>query len=55
MPCWHAGIEADLNNTAIRDALWFRLHIGMRRDEVLIVLQLDALRDLFGYNRSTGR
>ena len=35
LPCWSAGIEAEVNNPAIRDALWFGLYTGMRRDEVL--------------------
>ena len=35
LPCWRAGIEAEVHNRAIRDALWFGLYTGMRRDEVL--------------------
>ena len=35
LPCWQKGIEAEVNNQAIRDALWFGLYTGMRRDEVL--------------------
>ena len=35
LPCWRAGIEAEVNNPAIRDALWFGLYTGMSRDEVL--------------------
>ncbi len=35
LPCWRAGIESEVNNPAIRDALWFGLYTGMRRDEVL--------------------
>ena len=35
LPCWRAGIQAEVNNPAIRDALWFGLYTGMRRDEVL--------------------
>ena len=35
LPCWRTGIEAEVNNEAIRDALWFGLYTGMRRDEVL--------------------
>ena len=35
LPCWRAGIEAEVNNPAILDALWFGLYTGMRRDEVL--------------------
>ena len=35
LPCWRAGIEAEVNNPAIRDALWFGLYTGMRREEVL--------------------
>ena len=23
LPCWRAGIETEVNNPAIRDALWF--------------------------------
>ena len=26
LPCWRAGIEAEVNNLAIRDALWFGLY-----------------------------
>ena len=47
LPCWRAGIEAEVNNPAIRDALWFGLYTGMRRDEVLTLrwdrVDLDAL------------
>ena len=35
LPCWRAGIEAEVRNPAIRDALWFGLYTGMRREEVL--------------------
>ena len=35
LPCWRAGIKAEVNNPAIRDALWFGLYTGTRRDEVL--------------------
>ena len=35
LPCWRAGIEAEVHNPAIRDALWFGLYTGMRREEVL--------------------
>ena len=35
LPCWRKGIEAEVNNPAIRDALWFGLYTGMRREEVL--------------------
>ena len=35
LPCWRAGIQAQVNNDAIRDALWFGLYTGMRREEVL--------------------
>ena len=47
LPCWRAGIEAEVNNPAIRDALWFGLYTGMRRDEVLPLrwerVDMDAL------------
>ena len=35
LPCWRAGIEAEVCNPAIRDALWFGLYTGIRREEVL--------------------
>ncbi len=35
LPRWRAGIEAEVNNPAIPDALWFGLYTGMRREEVL--------------------
>ena len=35
LPRWRAGIEAEVHNPAIRDALWFGLYTGMRREEVL--------------------
>ncbi len=35
LPCWRAGIEAEVRNPAIRDAVWFGLYTGMRREEVL--------------------
>ena len=47
LPCWRAGMEAKVNNPAIRDALWFGLYTGMRRDEVLTLrwerVDIDAL------------
>ncbi|MDD9981141.1 MAG: integrase arm-type DNA-binding domain-containing protein, partial [Gammaproteobacteria bacterium] len=47
LPCWRAGIEAEVNNPAIRHALWFGLYTGMRRDEVLTLrwerVDMDAL------------
>ena len=47
LPCWHAGFEAEVNNPAIRDARWFGLYKGMRRDEVLTLrrerVHMDAL------------
>ena len=39
LTCWRAGVEADVNNPAIRDALRFGLCTGMRRDEVLTLRQ----------------
>ena len=45
LPCWRAGIEAEVNNPAIHDALWFGLYTGMRRDDdgrVAITLQLQT-------------
>ncbi len=35
LPCWRRGIEVEVHNPAIRDALWFGLYTGMRREEVL--------------------
>ena len=29
LPCWRAGIEAEVLNPTIRDALWFGLYTGM--------------------------
>ena len=47
LPCWRAGIVAEANNSAIRDALWFGLYTGMRREEVLTLrwerVDMDAL------------
>ena len=47
LPCWRAGIEAEVNNPAIRDAIWFGLYTGMRREEVLTLrserVGMDAL------------
>lgn len=47
LPCWRKGIEAEVNNPAIRDALWFGLYTGMRREEVLTLrwenIDMDAL------------
>ena len=34
LPCRRADIKAEVNNPAIRDALWFGLYTGTRRDEV---------------------
>ena len=35
LPRWRAGIEAEVDNPVIRNALWFALYTGMLRDEVL--------------------
>ena len=47
LPCWRAGIEAEVNNPAIRAAFRFGLYTGMRRDEVLTLrwerVDMDAL------------
>ena len=47
LPRWRAGIQAVVNNDAIRDALWFGLYTGMRREEVLTLrwdrVELDTL------------
>ena len=47
LPCWRAGIEAEVHNPAIRDAVWFGLYTGMRREEVLTLrwerVDMDAL------------
>ncbi len=47
LPCWRAGVEVEVNNPAIRDALCFGLYTGMRRDEVLTLrwerVDMDAL------------
>jgi len=47
LPCWRAGIEAEVLNPSIRDAIWFGLYTGMRRDEVLTLrwerVDMDAL------------
>ena len=35
LPSWRAGIEVEVLNPAIRNAVWFGLYTGMRREEVL--------------------
>ena len=35
LPRWKAGIETEVHNAIIRDALWFALYTGMLREEVL--------------------
>ena len=35
LPCWRTGIEAEVLNPSVRDALRFGFYIGMRRQEVL--------------------
>ena len=35
LPCWRAGIEAEVLTPAARDAFWFGLYTGMRVNEVL--------------------
>ena len=35
LPCWRAGIEAEVANPVARDAFWFGLYTGMRLNEVL--------------------
>ncbi len=48
LPCWRAGIEAEVLNPSIRDALWFGLYTGMRREEVLTLrwerVDMDTLK-----------
>ena len=34
LPCWRAGIEVEVHNPAIRDALLFGLYTDMRREKV---------------------
>ena len=52
LPRWRAGIQAEVNNDAIRDALWFGLYTGMRREEVLTLrwdrVEMDTLSFLVG-------
>ena len=47
LPRWRVGIQAVVNNDAIRDALWFGLYTGMRREEVLTLcwdhVEMDTL------------
>ena len=35
LPCWRTGIEAEVFNPVMRDALWCAIYTGMHRDEVL--------------------
>ena len=35
LPCWRAGIEAEVDNAVIRDALYFAMFTGLLREEVL--------------------
>ena len=35
LPRWRAGIESEVDNAVIRDALWFALYTGLLREEVL--------------------
>ena len=35
LPCWRAGIEAEVASPVARDAFWFGLYTGMRLNEVL--------------------
>ena len=35
LPRWRAGIEAEVDNAVIRDALYFAMYTGLLRDEVL--------------------
>ena len=35
LPRWRAGIEAEVDNAVIRDALWFAMYTGLLREEVL--------------------
>ena len=35
LPRWRAGIEAEVDNSVIRDALYFALYTGLLREEVL--------------------
>ena len=35
LPRWRAGIEAEVDNAVIRDALYFALYTGLLREEVL--------------------
>ena len=35
LPRWRAGIESEVDNAVIRDALWFAMYTGLLREEVL--------------------
>ena len=35
LPRWRVGIEAEVDNAVIRDALWFAMYTGLLREEVL--------------------
>ena len=35
LPRWRAGIEAEVDNAVIRDAVWFAMYTGLLREEVL--------------------
>ncbi len=37
LPRWRTGIEAEVDNSVIRDALWFAMYTGLLREEVLTV------------------
>ena len=49
LPCWRAGIEAEVPTPAARDALWFGLYTGMRIGEVLTLRweRVDMAKRLF--------
>ena len=49
LPYWHAGIEAEVNNPAIRDARWFGLYTGTHRDEVLALRRERVDMDAFAF------
>ena len=57
LPRWKAGIEAEVLNAVIRDALWFALYTGMLREEVLTLnwerVDMEACTFRFRHARRT--
>ena len=56
LPRWRAGIEAEVDNAVIRDALYFAMYTGLLREEVLTLNweHVDLTARTFGVRHARG-